>query len=223
MFFRKPFRLAMLFAAACFVSTHWSLADDATAWKPLFNGRDLSGWKAIHGPISGWHVENDIVYCDGGAGGGWLATTDQYKNFELELEFRLPPGGNSGVFLRAPETGNPAYDGMEIQVLDDDAPQYAGIQTWQHCGSLYGLAAAKLGAAKKAGEWQKYSIVCNGSRIKVTLNGTVVVDANLTDYENGKTTDGKPHPGIQRTQGVIGLQNHETRIDYRNLRIRTLP
>jgi hypothetical protein len=220
--FRTPFQVFLLFVAISLLASIRSRADDATAWKPLFNGQDLSGWKAVNGPISGWHAKNGVLYCDGGAG-GWLATTDQYKNFELELEFRLPAGGNSGVFLRAPETGNPAFDGMEIQVLDDDSPLYAKIEPWQHCGSLYGLAAAKLGAAKKAGEWQKYLIVCNGQRIKVTLNGTNVVDANLADYEDGKTTDHKPHPGLKRTEGVVGLQNHETGIEYRNLRIRTLP
>jgi hypothetical protein len=216
------FRMSLLLVAISLLSSSWSSADDATAWKPLFNGQDLSGWKAIAGQLSGWHAENGVLKCDGGVG-GWLATTDQYKNFELELEFRLPAGGNSGVFLRAPETGNPAFDGMEIQVLDDDAPVYAKIAPWQHCGSLYGLAPAKLGAAKQAGEWQKYLIVCDGPRVRVTLNGTLVVDANLADYEDGKTTDGKPHPGLKRTQGVVGLQNHETGIEYRNLRIRTLP
>ena len=219
---RKLFGLSPLFVAAALFSSSMALADDATAWKSLCNGHDLSGWKAISGPLSGWHAENGVLYCDGGVG-GWLATTDQYKDFELELEFRLPAGGNSGIFLRAPETGNPAFDGMEIQVLDDAAPQYAKIAPWQHCGSLYGLAPAKLGAAKKAGEWQKYFIVCDGQRVKVTLNGTLVVDADLADYQEGKTTDGKPHPGIKRTQGVVGLQNHETGIEYRNLRIRTLP
>ena len=84
------------------------------------------------------------------------------------------------------------------------------------------LAPAKAGVAKKAGEWQKYLIVCHGQRIKVTLNGTLVVDANLADFQGGKTTDGKPHPGIQRAQGVIGLQNHSTGIEYRNVRIRPL-
>jgi hypothetical protein len=198
------------------------LAEDASAWKPLFNGQDLWGWNAIAGPLSAWHAENDLLKCDGGAG-GWLATTDEYKNFELQLEFRLPAGGNSGVFLRAPETGNPAYEGMEIQVLDDEAPVYAQIMPWQHCGSLYGLAAAKPGAVKKAGEWQKYDIVCDGQRVKITLNGMLVVDANLADYQDGKTTDGKPHPGLKRSQGHIGLQNHETGVEYRNLRIRSLP
>ena len=73
---------------------------------------------------------------------------------------------------------------MEIQVLDDPAPEYATIKPFQHCGSLYGLAAAKPGALKPAGEWQKYQILCDGQHVKVTLNGTVVVDANLADYQN---------------------------------------
>ncbi len=111
------------------------------------------------------------------------------------------------------------------QVLDDDAPEYAKIEPWQHCGSLYGLAAAKPGATKKAGEWQKYSILCDGRKIKVTLNGTVLVDADLADFQGGKAEgalDGKPHPGVERTQGYLGLQSHGTAADYRNIRIRTL-
>ncbi len=211
-------RRLLLLVAIFLVAPSWSLADDA-AWKPLFNGKNLTGWEAIDGPIAGWHVDDGMLSCGGGSDGtGWLSTTDEYKNFELELEFRVPPGGNSGVFLRAPHTGNPAFEGMEIQVLDDDAPIYATIKPAQHCGSLYGLAAAKPGAIKKAGEWQKYNIVCDGQRVKVTLNGTVVVDANLADYQNDAT-----HPGVKRTQGFIGLQNHGTQIAYRNLRIRNLP
>ena len=146
--FRTNVLRSLFFFAVSLLAAPCLLAEDAGSWKPLFNGQDLSGWKTIAGPISAWHGQNGVLSCDGGVG-GWLATTDQYKNFELELEVRLPAGGNSGVFLRAPETGNPAFDGMEIQVLDDAAPQYSTIQPWQHCGSLYGLAAAKLGLPSK--------------------------------------------------------------------------
>ena len=214
-----PGRALFVAVAVALLAPCSSSADE---WKQLFNGKDLTGWQAKDGPISVWHVDNGVLYCDGDHG-GWLATKENYKNFELELEFRLPPGGNSGIFLREPEVGHPAYDGMEIQVLDDPAPVYATIQPWQHCGSLYGLAPAKPGALKPAGEWQKYQILCDGPHVRVTLNGTVVVDANLNDYADGKTTDGKSHPGTKRTEGLIGLQNHDTRIEYRNLRIRQLP
>ena len=210
--------VAILLAAPC-----WSLADDVAGWKSLFNGKDMSGWTVIDGPPTAWHVNDGLLSCGGGGDGkGWLSTTDQYKNFELELEFRLPPGGNSGIFLRAPHTGNPAYEGMEIQALDDDSPQYSKIEPWQHCGSLYGLAPAKLGALKKAGEWQKYDIVCDGQRVKVTLNGTLVIDANLADFQDERL-DNKSHPGINRAEGFVGLQNHGSPVDFRNIRIRALP
>jgi hypothetical protein len=187
------------------------------AWTPLFNGKDLSGWHAIGTTVEAWHVEDGVLFCRGG-GGGWLSTDKEYANFELELEFRLPPGGNSGVFIRAPHSGDPAYSGMEIQILDDDDKQYANIQPWQHCGSVYGIVAAKQGALKKAGEWQAYNILCNGRKIKITLNGTVIVDANLDDHKDQEAS----HPGMNRTTGYLGLQNHGTRLDFRNIRIRTL-
>ena len=94
----------------------------AAEWKPLFNGKDLSGWKVIGGSPTAWKVEDGLLYC-GGGGGSWLATTDEYANFELELEFRLPEGGNSGVFLRTPEVSEPSSKGMEIQILDDPSPR----------------------------------------------------------------------------------------------------
>ncbi|MEX2558350.1 MAG: DUF1080 domain-containing protein, partial [Pirellulales bacterium] len=86
-------------------------------FKPLFNEKDLTGWKAIDGPIDSWKAEDGMLSTTGKEG-GWLSTEDEYANFELKLEFRVPKGGNSGVFLRAPHEGNPAFAGMEIQVLD---------------------------------------------------------------------------------------------------------
>jgi hypothetical protein len=192
-------------------------AEPAGDWKSLFNGRDLTGWRVIDGNASDWSAADGILSCRAG-GGGWLATKEEYKNFELKLEFRVPTGGNSGVFLRAPEQGNPAFAGMEIQVLDDDASIYAGIKPAQHCGSLYGLAAPKTRASKKAGEWQSYLIVCDGPHVKVTLNDTLIVDANLADFKGDET-----HPGAQRTGGLIGLQHHDTSIEYRNIAVHALP
>ncbi len=102
---------------------------------------------------------------------------------------------------------------MEIQVLDDEG--HPGIQPWQHCGSIYGVVAAKEGAVKKPGEWQKYHILCNGRHVKITLNGMVIVDANLDEHKDKEAS----HPGLLRKTGFIGLQNHGTRLDYRNIRI----
>ena len=186
-------------------------------WKPLFNERDLSGWKAVDGPMSSWKVADGLLYCSGG-GSGWLSTTEEYANFEVELEFRVPPGGNSGVFLRAPHQGNPAFAGMEIQILDDRAPEYAKLQPYQYCGSLYGVSAPTTRASKPSGEWQKMHITCAGRRVRVELNGTPIVDANLDEHKDKEAE----HPGIKRDKGYVGLQNHGTRLDFRNIRLRVL-
>jgi hypothetical protein len=190
----------------------------AGEWTALFNGKDLAGWQAVGGPAASWKVEDGLLYCSGG-GGGWLSTSREYSNFEIELEFRVPPGGNSGVFLRAPHQGNPAFAGMEIQILDDAAPEYANLQPYQYCGSLYGVAAPSKRASKPAGQWQKLSIKCDGRRVQAALNGEPIVDANL-DQHPDKAAE---HPGIKRARGYVGLQNHGTRLDFRNVRLRELP
>jgi Domain of Unknown Function (DUF1080) len=187
-------------------------------WKPLFNGKDLTGWQAVDGTTASWKTEAGMLYCSGG-GGGWLSTSDQFANFELELQFRIPPGGNSGVFLRAPHEGNPAFAGMEVQILDDADPEYAELQPFQYCGSLYGIAAPKVRVSKTADAWQSLHIECNGRKVRITLNDTLIVDTNLDDH---KDQEG-PHPGIKRASGYIGLQNHGTRLDFRHIRLRELP
>jgi len=204
----------LLALAACLVA----VAAQGGDWVNLFNGKNLDGWKAIDGPMESWKVEGDLLYCSGG-GGGWLSTDKEYKDFEVELEFRVPAGGNSGVFLRAPHEGNPAFAGMEIQVLDDRAPEYEKLQAFQYCGSLYGVAAPKSRVSKPAGEWQKMHITCQGRNVKVSLNGTLIIDADLDKHQDVKAE----HPGINRSGGYVGLQNHGTRLDFRNIRLRELP
>ena len=212
-----PRRFATWLAIFTSLTVTSSLA--AAEWKPLFNGTSLEGWKPAAGPADVWAAEDGLLVCKGG-GGGWLSTTSEYSNFELELEFRCPPDGNSGVFLRSPHEGDAAYTGMEIQVIDDNGPEYKGkLQPWQYCGSLYDVSAAKTGAFTKAGEWQKYQILCDGRHVKITLNGQVVNDVNLDDYKEKEAK----HPGIRRTTGYVGLQNHGSRMEFRNLRIKELP
>ena len=122
---------------------------------------------------------------------------------------------------RAPLKGDPAYVGMEIQILDDDAPVYAKLQPYQYCGSVYGVFAAKRGALHKAGEWNSEEIVCDGRRIQVTLNGQVIVDANLDDVKDPKVL--KVHPGLARTEGYVGFLGHTSLVEFRNIRIKELP
>lgn len=199
-------------------SSRGAVGEPAGQWQSLFNGKDLTGWQAIDGPADSWGAEDGLLFTTG-AGGGWLSTTQQYANFELELEFRVPAGGNSGVFLRAPHQGNPAFAGLEIQVLDDDAPEYAQLKPTQYTGSVYDLAGAERGHTKPAGQWQSMRIVCQDRSVVVTLNGSEIVCANLDDYQNRHGD----HPGLARRDGYLGLQNHGSRLEYRNLRIRELP
>ena len=186
-------------------------------WRPLFNGRDLTGWEQIGGKEQTWGVENGALYTSGGEG-GWLSTTDQFGDFELALEFRVPEGGNSGVFCRTPREGNPAYAGFEVQVLDDYDEQYATLKPWQYTGSVYGIAAPSRRVTLPAGTWQRMFIRCEGSKVSVKVNGVPVTEADLSEHQDKVNK----HPGVARTDGYIGLQNHGSRLEYRNIQIREL-
>lgn len=187
-------------------------------WRPLFNGRDLSGWEQVGGDKQVWRAEDGMLLTDGGEGGGWLSTTQEFADFELELEFRVPVNGNSGVFIRAPREGNPAFEGSEIQVLDDYGPEYTTLKPWQYCGSVYATAAPAKRVTLPAGTWQKMRIHCQGMKVNVWLNCCTIVEADLSEHMD-KLAD---HPGLKRTSGFIGLQNHGSRLEYRNIRIREL-
>jgi hypothetical protein len=183
----------------------------------LFNGKDLNGWQVVGIEPGTWRVQDGILFTEG-EGDGWLSTKDQFEDFELELEYRIPEGGNSGVFLRAPHQGDPAYSGIEIQILDDKAEVYSNLKPWQYTGSLYGLQGPKISLSNNFGEWQKMKILCKGPQIKVFMNGEHINDANLIDFMDMEET----HPGIKRRKGYIGLQNHSTKIEFRNIKIREI-
>ncbi|MCC7175913.1 MAG: DUF1080 domain-containing protein [Bryobacterales bacterium] len=189
-------------------------------FQPLFNGRNLDGWRLVGGVGPGYLVEDGRIVCPAD-GGGNLFTVKEYADFVLRLEFRLTGGGNSGIGLRAPLEGDAAYQGMEIQVLDDPAPIYKDIQPAQHCGSIYGVFAAKQGALKPVGEWNEYEIVAAGRRISVRLNGTLVVEADLDTVKDPQVL--RRHPGLARTAGHIGLLGHKSHVEFRALRVRELP
>ena len=189
-------------------------------FKPLFNGKDLTGWTLVgkHGP--GYIVENGNLVCPRD-GGGNLFTERQYANFVLRFEFRMEEGSNSGIGIRAPLEGDAAYAGMEIQVLDHDAPVYRGkLKPAQMHGSVYDVFPAKTGYLRPTGEWNQEEITANGQRITVKLNGTVILDANLADVKDPEVL--RRHPGLSRTTGHIGLLGHNTRLEFRRLRIKVL-
>lgn len=191
-------------------------------FEPLFNGRDLTGWKLVRGRGPGYIVEKGVLVCPED-GGGNLFTEKEYANFVLRLDWRLWDGGNNGVGIRAPLEGDAAYVGMEIQVLDEASEKYkkgAGLKPTQMTGSVYDVFAAKSGHVKRDGVWNEYQIEARGRRIKVTLNGVVVTDVDLDSVKDPEVL--KKHPGLARAKGHIGFLGHGTRVEFRNIRIMEL-
>ncbi len=190
----------------------------------LFDGKSLNGWLLVYKKNSGtrgYLVEDGKIVCPRD-GGGNLLTVKEYANFILRFEFNMEPGGNNGVGIRAPITGDIAYTGMEIQILDHNHPRYRGwLKPWQRHGSIYGVVPAKTGYLKPAGQWNQEEITANGRRIMVKLNGTVIVDADLDTIKDPAIL--KKHPGLLRTKGRVGFLGHGSRVEFRNIRIKELP
>ena len=195
--------------------------NDESGFVPLFDGKTLAGWKLVNGHGPGYIVRDNTIVCPKD-GGGNLFTEREYANFVLRFEFKTEPGGNSGIGIRAPYEGTSSVEGMEIQILDDGHEMYRGkIKSEQHHGSVYDMIPARTGFLKPAGEWNSEEIVADGRRIRVPLNGAVIVDASL-DMVREPAVLAK-HPGITRTSGHIGLLGHDSLVEFRNLRIKTLP
>tara|TARA_Y100001934_G_scaffold217819_1_gene258693 strand:+ start:136 stop:765 length:630 start_codon:yes stop_codon:yes gene_type:complete len=187
-------------------------------FKPLFNGKDLTGWQGMGGPMTNWEVKEGVLSCTGKGGSAWIATQEEYANFELKLEYNIPENGNSGVFIRAPKNGAPWVAGLEIQVLDDYGSKWKNLKPVQFTGSIYAVQAPSSRVTKKAGEWQSMRIRCNGNQCCVWVNGTCVIDAKL-DVLAAKS---KNVTGLKRTKGFIGLQNHASPVHFRNIQIKRL-
>lgn len=175
---------------------------------PLFNGKDLTGWKG-----KGYIVEDGAITCT--PQGRNLMTEKEYTNYVFEFEFKLPPAGNNGIGIHYPGKGDAAYAGMEIQILDDSSPKYKNLKEYQFHGSLYTLQAAKKGFLKPVGKWNKETITVNGDIVTVELNGTLINRANLADL----AASHPKHEGVQRRSGFIAFCGHGDRVQYKNISI----
>jgi hypothetical protein len=196
---------------------------------PLFNGKDLTGWDLIasdaRSAAGRWTVENGSLVCHG-EGGGWLSTPEEFADFELSLEYRLADGANSGVYIRAPRQGRISSAGIEIQIIDEHSPRhtdpkhkdYYELKPTQRTGSIYGVVPPSKTVTRPAGEWNQMTIRCDGRRVRITINGETVVDANLDDHLDQVSE----HPGLQRAKGYIGLSSHNDRVEFRNIRVHRL-
>ena len=186
----------------------------------LFDGTDLDQWT---GNKSGYVVKDGAIEVNPQNGsGGNLYTKDEFGNFILRFEFQLTPGANNGIGIRAPLEGDAAYVGMEIQVLDNDAPKYKDLHVYQYHGSVYGVIPAKRGFLLPVGEWNKEEIIANGNKIKVILNGHVILDGDIKEASKNGTLDHKDHPGLLRKSGHIGFLGHGDVVRFKNLRVKKL-
>ena len=207
-------KLILGMIAACALSVTAADKD----FQPLFNGKDLTGWQGMGGPMTNWVIKDGVLSCTGKGGSQWIATQEEYGNFELKLEYNIPENGNSGVFIRAPQNGAPWVAGLEIQVLDDYGPKWKNLKPVQFTGSIYAVQAPSSRVTKKAGEWQSMRIRCNGNQCCVWINGTCVIDAKL----DALAAKSKNVTGLKRTKGFIGLQNHASPVHFRNIQIKRL-
>jgi hypothetical protein len=187
----------------------------------LFDGQTLKGWRSVGAAANSYLVKDGAIVCT--PAGRNLMTDREFGDFILRFEFKLDDGSNNGIGIRAPLDGDAAYLGMEIQVLDEkaaDAGKWGKLRPEQYHGSVYDVFAAKHGALKPNGEWNEEEIIAQGRKIKVTVNGQVILDADLnqvTDLEKIRK-----HPGLFRARGHLGFLGHGDHVEFRNIRIKEL-
>lgn len=162
-----------------------------------------------------------VIKPESGSGGN-LYTEREYSDFIFRFEFQLTPAANNGLGIRAPLEGDAAYAGMELQILDNTAEVYSKLQPYQYHGSVYGVIPAKRGYLRPVGEWNYQEVVAKGTRIKVTLNGTVILDGDIAGPRDKGTMDKNDHPGLRNKTGHIGFLGHGSVVRFRNIRIKDL-
>jgi hypothetical protein len=197
-----------------------SEAEQKDGFVTLFDGTNMDQWQ---GNVAGYLLKDGAIEVNPQAkGSGNLYTKEEYDNFIYRFDFQLTPGGNNGIGLHAPLEGDAAYLGMEIQVLDNEADIYKNLFQYQYHGSVYGIMPAKRGFLKPIGEWNQEEIFLSGTKIKVTLNGTVINEGDIKEAIKNGTMDHKEHPGLARTTGHIGFLGHGDVIRFKNMRIKKL-
>ncbi len=183
----------------------------------LFNGKDLSGWQGAGEPAEKcWQVRDGLLECSG-APGPWIRSQEEFGDFNLRFDYQVSANGNSGVYVRVPANGNHHREneeappaGFEVQILDDAAPIHKDLKDYQYSASVYDIAGATRRVSKPPGHWNTLEINACGQRISVTHNGVVVVDLDEQKF---------PLIKLRQTKGFLGLQNHNTRVTFRNLRV----
>ncbi|HWY77744.1 MAG TPA: DUF1080 domain-containing protein [Verrucomicrobiae bacterium] len=192
---------------------------DPEGFEPIFNGVNMDGWE---GPVDCCKVEDGAIVWQHNKG-GTPYYKDIYTNFIVRLEFKLPPGGNNGLAIRYPGEGDTAYVGMcECQVLDDNYEKATGdkIDPRQAHGSAYGMVAAARGYQRPIGAWNYEEVTVIGSKMKVELNGFIILDCDLSTVH--EFMHNSAHPGKDRTFGHFGLAGHNDPVAFRNISVKRL-
>jgi hypothetical protein len=195
-------------------------AEVESGFTSLFDGQTLNGWKMMNKKGDGYGVKDGVIFCAKG-GGGNLLTEKEYADFVLRFDFKLEPGANNGLGIRAPLEGDAAYVGIELQILDEVKLKYKGLRPEQYHGSVYDVVPAKRGAMKEPGEWNSQEVTAKGRNIKVVLNGQTILDTDLNDVTDVAVL--QKHPGLLRENGHVGFLGHNDYLEIRNVRIKELP
>jgi hypothetical protein len=190
---------------------------DPEGFAKVFNGNDFTGWS---GEVQNYDAKDGAIVCKPGKG-GTIFTKDEYGDFIARLNFKLPPGGNNGLAIRYPGSGDGAYTGMcELQVLDTEDPRYAGLDPRQTHGSAYGMVAAHRGYLRQPGKWNYQQVTVQGATIKVELNGVTILDTDLSKVTEFMANS--PHPGKDRKSGYFGFAGHSDPVEFRDISIKRL-
>jgi hypothetical protein len=200
-------------------------AADSQGFRPIFNGRDLEGWRGATDSVE--VVDGALVWRAGKTGVPYWH--EVLTDFQVRFLFKLPPGGNNGLAIRYPGKGLAAYDGMtELQIIDENyhaaknLPADRQLDPRQNHGSAYGMVAAERGHQYPIGEWNFQEVTVKGSRLTVVLNGAVILDTDLSDVDPAGFMNNRPHPGRTRQEGYFGLAGHKEPVAFCDLSIRTL-
>lgn len=196
-------------------------AEPAGDFMPIFNGTSLEGWKLLGGHGEGYLAQDGKIVLPKG-GGGNLYYDEELKDFVFRFEFLLEDGSNNGLCIRCPMVEkDTAYQGNELQIIDNNSERYKAIEPWQKHGSLYNVFPAKADAPlKPAGEWNTEEVTVQGRTVKVVVNGETILDVNMDDVTDPETIE--KHPGLKRETGYIGFLGHNEPIQFRNLELKKL-
>lgn len=200
-----------------------SAEEEKDGFSYLFDGVSMNQWT---GNTKDYVASNGTITLDPkNGGGGNLYTKKEYENFVLRFEFKLTNAANNGLGIRTPLTGDAAYVGMELQILDNEHIVYKDLKPYQYHGSVYGVIPSKRGFLKPVGEWNCQEVIANGDQITVKLNGETILDGNIREASKGgtKTADGKEHPGLLNKSGHIAFLGHGAIVSFKNIRVKELP